>query len=161
MIFFCMNSEFLHFILPSKFVKKFLFQTLRRRASLEKIDLIQQTTYQFCIFDWFDTCFGVSICRTTVIVVSSSLPKWKYIVCKYLEKLKEKPERIHYRSLTKTAYILPAQVLCTLVCINNFFTSCHEILIIYEQQIYKARNNVIDCPYKEFGVIKLSQMKKV
>ena len=119
MNFFCMNGEFLHFTLPSKFVKKFLFQTLRRRANLEKIDLIQQTTYQFCIFDSLDTCFGVSICRTTVIVVSSSLPKWKYVVCKYLEKLKEKPERIYYRSLTKTAYVLPAQVLCPLVMLDE------------------------------------------
>ena len=119
MNFFCMNDEFLHFTLPSNFVKKFLFQTLRRRANLDKIDLIQQTTYQFCIFDSFDTCFRVSICRTTVIVVSSSLPKWKYIVCKYLEKLKEKPERIYYRSLTKTAYVLPAQVLCPLVMLDE------------------------------------------
>ena len=35
------------------------------------------------------------------------------------------------------------------------------ILIIHEQQIYKARIDVIDCPYKEFSVIKLNQMKRV
>ena len=35
------------------------------------------------------------------------------------------------------------------------------ILIIQKQQIYKARNDVIDVPYKEFSVIKLNQMKKV
>ena len=39
--------------------------------------------------------------------------------------------------------------------------SCHEILIIHGQQICKARNDVIDCPYKEFSVIKLNQIKKV
>ena len=49
----------------------------------------------------------------------------------------------------------------------------HEILIIHEQQIYKvrktllifinnnkARNDVIDVPYKGFSVIKLNQTKK-
>ena len=37
----------------------------------------------------------------------------------------------------------------------------NDILIIHEQQIYKARTDVIDCPHKEFSVIKLNQMKKV
>ena len=35
----------------------------------------------------------------------------KYIVCKYLENLKEKRGHIYYKSLTKTVYVLPAQVL--------------------------------------------------
>ena len=62
-----LNGEFLCFTHLSNFVKKILCQTLRRRASLEKTDLICQMMYQFCIFDSFDTCFGVSICRTMVI----------------------------------------------------------------------------------------------
>ena len=61
------NGEFLCFTLLSNFLKTFLCQTLRRRASLGKTDLIRRTTYQFCIFDSFDVCFGVLIRRTTVI----------------------------------------------------------------------------------------------
>ena len=65
--FFFLNGEFLCFTLLSNFVKKFLCQTLSRRANLEKTDLTCRTMYQFCIFDSFDTCFGRSIRRTTVI----------------------------------------------------------------------------------------------
>ena len=50
-----LNGEFLCFTLLSNFVKKIPLQTLRRRASLGKTDLIRRTTYQFCIFDSFDT----------------------------------------------------------------------------------------------------------
>ena len=77
--FFFEHSEFLCFTLLSNFVKKILCQMLRRRANLETIDLIHQTTYWFCIFDSLDTFFGVvtaSIRRATVIVISSSLPDW-------------------------------------------------------------------------------------
>ena len=42
----------------------------------------------------------------------------KYIVCKYLEKLKEKRGCIYYKSLPKTVYVLPAQVLCPLVMLD-------------------------------------------
>ena len=35
----------------------------------------------------------------------------KYIVCKYLEKLKEKHGHIYYKSLPKTVHVLPEQVL--------------------------------------------------
>ena len=64
---FFLNGEFLCFTLLSNFGKKILCQTLRRRANLEKTDLMRATTYQFCIFDQLDTCFGVSIRRTNVI----------------------------------------------------------------------------------------------
>ena len=43
----------------------------------------------------------------------------KYIVCKYLENLKEKHRHIYYKSLTKTVYVLPAQVLCPLVMLDE------------------------------------------
>ena len=70
MVNFCfvfLHGKFLCFTLLSNFVKKIICQTLMRRANLEKTDLIWGTTYQFCIFDSFDTCFAVTICRTTVI----------------------------------------------------------------------------------------------
>ena len=54
---FFLNGEFLCFTTLTNFVKKFLCQTLRRRANLEKTDLICQTTHQFCIFDSFNMCF--------------------------------------------------------------------------------------------------------
>ena len=68
MVNFFLNSEFLCFTLLSNFVKKFICHTLRRRANLEKSDLIRQrTTYQFCIFNSFNMCFDISIHRTMVI----------------------------------------------------------------------------------------------
>ena len=60
MIFF-LNGEFLCFTLLSNLVKKFLCQTLRRRANLEKTELICQTTYQFCIFNSLNMCFGILV----------------------------------------------------------------------------------------------------
>ena len=65
--FFLLNVEFLFFTLLFNFVKKCLCQTVRRRANWEKTDVIRRTTYQFCIFDSFDTCFDILIRRTTVI----------------------------------------------------------------------------------------------
>ena len=47
---FSLNGEFLCFTLLFNFVKKFLCQTLRRRANLRKTDLIRGTTYQFAHF---------------------------------------------------------------------------------------------------------------
>ena len=47
------------------------------------------------------------------------------------------------------------------ILVNIHVDSCNEILIIHEQQINKTRNDVIDCPYKEFSIIKLNQMKTV
>ena len=43
----------------------------------------------------------------------------KYIVCKYLENLKEKRGHIYYKSLAKIVYVLPAQVLCPLVMLDE------------------------------------------
>ena len=43
----------------------------------------------------------------------------KYIGCNYLEKVKEKHGRIYYKSLSKTVYVLPAQVLCPLVSLDS------------------------------------------
>ena len=43
----------------------------------------------------------------------------KYIVCKYLENLKEKRGHIYYKSLAKTVYVLPAQVPCPLVMLDE------------------------------------------
>ena len=51
---FFLNSEFLCFTLFSNLVKKFICQTLRRWANLEKTNLIHQMTYKFCIFDSLD-----------------------------------------------------------------------------------------------------------
>ena len=59
-----LNGEFLCFTLLYNFARKF---RKFRRANLEKSDLKRRATYQFCIFDSFNTCFGVSIRRTTVI----------------------------------------------------------------------------------------------
>ena len=64
--FFFLNGEFLCFTLFSNLVKKFICETLRRKADLEKTDLIHITTHQFCIFDSLDMCFSVSIYRTMV-----------------------------------------------------------------------------------------------
>ena len=51
----------------------------------------------------------------------------KCIVCKYLGKLKEKHGCIYYKSLPKTSYVLPAQVLCSLVMLNeNLFMSAAD-----------------------------------
>ena len=51
-----------------------------------------------------------------------------YIVCKYLEKLIEKHGHIYYKSLPKTVYILPGQVLCPLVMLDENL-SCLQLII--------------------------------
>ena len=43
----------------------------------------------------------------------------KQILCKYLEKLKEKHGHIYYKSLPKTVHGLPAQVSCPLVMLDK------------------------------------------
>ena len=50
---FFLNSEFLCFTLFSNLVK-FICQTLRRWANLEKTNLIHRMTYKFWIFDSLD-----------------------------------------------------------------------------------------------------------
>ena len=61
--FFFLNGEFLSF----QFSEKISLPNPRRSANLEKPDLIRRTTYQLCLFDSLDTCFGVSIRKTKVI----------------------------------------------------------------------------------------------
>ena len=46
MVRFFWNVELLCFTLLFNFVKRFICQTLRRRANLRKTDLIRRTTYQ-------------------------------------------------------------------------------------------------------------------
>ena len=58
-----LNGEFLCF----QFSEKISLPNPRRNANLEKPDLIRRTTYQLCLFDSLDTCFGVSIRKTKVI----------------------------------------------------------------------------------------------
>ena len=63
MIFF-LNGEFLCFTLLSNLVKRILCQTLRKRANLEKTDLIIEmlnNIYQCCIFHSLNTCSGIYI----------------------------------------------------------------------------------------------------
>ena len=43
----------------------------------------------------------------------------KYIAGNYLEKVKEKHGRIYHKCLSKTVYVLPAQVLCPLVSLDS------------------------------------------
>ena len=43
----------------------------------------------------------------------------KYINCNYLEKVKEKHGRKYCKCLPKTAYVLPAQVLCPSVSLDS------------------------------------------
>ena len=43
----------------------------------------------------------------------------QYIYCNYLEKVQEKHGRIHYKCLSKTVYVLPAQVLFSVVSLDS------------------------------------------
>ena len=72
-----LNSEFLCFTLLSNLVKKFLCQTPRRKANLEKTDLMHRTTYQFCILGSLDMCFGISI-RKTMVICCLELFAWLF-----------------------------------------------------------------------------------
>ena len=50
-----------------QFSEKISLQNPKEKSQFRKTDLIHGMMYQFCIFDSLDTCFGVSIHRTTVI----------------------------------------------------------------------------------------------
>ena len=68
-----------------------------------------------CIFYRIETASEMVIDQYNYIIQQGE----KCIVCKYLAKLKEKHGCIYYKSLPKTSYVLPAQVLCSLVMLNE------------------------------------------
>ena len=74
-------------------------------------------------FELFYLCHAFSVETNSEMVIDQDnhiiQQGEKYIVCKYLEKLKEKCGHIYYKSLPKAVKVLLAQVLCPLVMLDE------------------------------------------
>ena len=86
--------------------------------------LLHYFILQNCLNYFICHAFSVEIASEMVIDQYNHIIQQgeKYIVCKCLEKLKEKHVRIYYKSLPETVYVLPPQVLCPLVMLDEILS---------------------------------------